>query len=391
MAVCTFLGHETMYEEDLPGRIQRAVDAVIEKYETVDFWFWRPGPFYAQCHMAVMRAKQRCPDKRITVSVVMDRAACQAFMAQTEPAYAQMPRGMVDRVIAAPEFTAAQGGTHALTIGKKINRWVMRKAACVIAYLYEALHAPEQGLYGAAQRAGARMVDVTAPETAAFFEQCIERLDGTEKQIFEGYRQRRTLGQIGAALGVSGTRIQQMTRTVCVQWMQAALACRRSMNETGGMGAPACSVFGMGEATYWSMAALEQAARYLVRQFGVQVFYVPAQECSCGYLYVLRAVTQWHDGVQIVAVTQGQADPAQTARCCPPCSRVERAGCKGRETADAGRWMIQRSAFCICQTASDAGDETMRGDWERGDAPILIDISPAAWYERQIALEKMDE
>ena len=33
----------------------------------------------------------------------------------------------------------------------------------------------------------------------------------------------------------------------------------------------------------------------------------------------------------------------------------------------------------------------MRGDWERGDAPILIDISSAAWYERQIALEKMDE
>ena len=36
MAVCTFLGHETVYEADLPGRIQRAVDAVIEKYETVD-------------------------------------------------------------------------------------------------------------------------------------------------------------------------------------------------------------------------------------------------------------------------------------------------------------------------------------------------------------------
>ena len=95
-------------------------------------------------------------------------------MAQAEPAHAQIPRGMVDRVIAVPEFTAAQGGTHALTTGKKINRWVMRKAACVIAYLYEALHAPEQGLYEAAQRAGARMVDVTAPETAAFFEQCIE-------------------------------------------------------------------------------------------------------------------------------------------------------------------------------------------------------------------------
>ena len=61
MAVCSFLGHWSVYDADIEYRLQAAVDEVVRQNESVDFWLHPWGEFFNYCFLAVLRAKTRSP------------------------------------------------------------------------------------------------------------------------------------------------------------------------------------------------------------------------------------------------------------------------------------------------------------------------------------------
>ena len=49
IAVCSFIGHEEVYDADLEHRLQTVVEQIIEYHETVEFLIYPRGRFYYLC------------------------------------------------------------------------------------------------------------------------------------------------------------------------------------------------------------------------------------------------------------------------------------------------------------------------------------------------------
>ena len=95
MAVCTFLGHQNVYDADIECRLQTAVNMVASENETVEFWLYPDETFFNYCLLAVLRVKKQNPQK-IRICLVADESKYTKLM-QQEPG--SIPACMFDRII----------------------------------------------------------------------------------------------------------------------------------------------------------------------------------------------------------------------------------------------------------------------------------------------------
>ena len=71
MFVCTFLGHKEVYDKDIYEKLARAVYGLVEEHDEAEFLFYNQGTFYDLCLAAVLEARQRFPQKRISITWVV--------------------------------------------------------------------------------------------------------------------------------------------------------------------------------------------------------------------------------------------------------------------------------------------------------------------------------
>lgn len=164
MITCCYLGHDSAYDRDL---YQRLLDAVIELTEDQPVRFlatWRsyysrteeynPQAFY---YRAILEARERFPDRGITISYVLDTR---------EESETWLPDSLDkrDTVLIIPyDF----GNTNPNEIGERVNRQMrllLAQADVVLRYVYPLLQGRYSQLSKFAERRGKKFLEHHKPE-----------------------------------------------------------------------------------------------------------------------------------------------------------------------------------------------------------------------------------
>lgn len=213
MITCCYLGHDSAYDRDL---YQRLLDAVIEVTEDQPVRFlaeWRsyygrvkgyhPQALYYQ---AILEARERFPDRHITISYVLDnRKESETWLPDS--------LDKRDTVLIIPyDF----GNTNPNEIGERINRQarlLLAQTDVVLRYVYPQLQGRYSQLSKFAERRGKKFLDIANPETAQLFMEYAktnlpERMRDALFLRLEG----NSWSKIGERFGVGSERARQITR-----------------------------------------------------------------------------------------------------------------------------------------------------------------------------------
>lgn len=213
MITCCYLGHDSVYDQDL---YQRLLDAVIELTEDQPVRFlatWRsyysrteeynPQALY---YRAILEVRERFPDRDITISYVLDTR---------ERSETWLPDSMDkrDTVLIIPyDF----GNTNPNEIGERVNRQarlLLTQVNVVLRYVYPQLQGRYSQLSKYAERRGKKFLDIANPETAqAFMEYAETKLPERMRDALFLRLEGNSWSEIGKRFGVGSERARQITR-----------------------------------------------------------------------------------------------------------------------------------------------------------------------------------
>ena len=380
MFVCTFLGHKEVYDKDIYEKLTRAVYGLVEEHDEAEFLFYNQGTFYDLCLAAVLEARQRFPQKRISITWVVPAEERERFAADLAGGRGKLPPCVADRVAAPPPVSGSP-----ITAHRKVERWTIQQSTHLISYLYFAFCAPENRQYFYARAAGLTVLDMTSPETAARILEGAAALPEREGLALRGALEGRSHREIGEILGISSSAAQQLSQRAGRSLRRAAR--QRLVGLWGQEPAPPvqCGIFALGPLTYESLSAFEQAVRFLWDRYHVRQFNIAAEYCRSGYINVLRRIVSPGAGwdVQLVAITHCPEMPEEAwketvSSLIPPCDAVENVDTQARRPR--AQWLrtakaiIERSDFCICNLSDQPLADSIGRHASKVQGAKLLDL-----------------
>ena len=370
---CTFIGTR-QYDLDLYGKIQAAVKKVLSKGEETEFLFYQTtGEFHALCFAALLEAKPRYPNKKVTAALVGRQGVKEGI-----------PSFLFDKTI--PAAPGTESVRQSARRWKQTAREIIRGADYVIACCYPELRGREYELlrYAAHQR-GVSVLNLLDAQTTEFLRKQIESLPSVERSIVEAVDAgcsysalARTMGISAAAVRARDGRSRRRLRACAVERMEG-----RRM-ERGPAAPLVCSIIlpgRRGGELEEQKNRLRQAMGFLVRRLDVSTFLVEQSNCP------MWGFSQPHEGgmrVELVVVThytlRDEVDwDAVRRRYLPPFTDL-----MNIDPETNIRWvrylrtvkaMLARSAFVICNVAGASPcDGRIRRCIERRRGIKILDI-----------------
>ena len=374
MAVCSFMGHINLYDWGLEEKLRKAVAQLVRGQEEVEFLFPPgAGAFHDLCAAAALEAKQRHPDKKITLTLVVRAEEREKYTADEPEEEAAVLACMADRVISPPDGTR-----------QSAQRWTVERSTHFISYFYAGLHVPEARYARLARSRGLTVTDLTDPETAAFIARRADGLEEDARRLLRGIGGGRTLKELAQEAGVCVPTVRRRIQRACGTLRRQAEQRRLDMAPADA-GTPAvCGVFALGRVTDRRLYVLEQTALYLVRRYHVTRFEVAEEYCHSGYMQILRSISEVYRDVRIVGITR-YPEPTQEAwrlivsDFVPPCHEVENfdPGVRrvGAKMLRLMKFIIKRSDFCLCALADNAFAESICRTAAKCGGVKLLDMS----------------
>ena len=382
MTVCSFLGHQDVFDADIEIRLQAAVDEVVRENETVEFWLCPDKAFFNCCLLAVLRAKKQNPQK-IGICLVADEYDYRKLMRQ-EPG--SVPACMFDKVILCRNDDGKS--SNDTMPYKTLLRHVVQKSTYVITYLYPRLYEAENHILSfAVKNPKIRILSVTSLETERAIIENAAKLSEKEQRIFHKMNERCTLKEAGASLGVGQERARQILRQGC-RTIRCNLELQFSKESTRiGNTNRACGIFALDRENYKLMKRFKHIVDFLAAAFRVKRFYIEQPYANSGYMIALKEWQPPFRTFRITAVTdeemfseQNRDDDLNT-RFCPPCDAVSCVSWPDAEYHAAGLHIIAdiigRSDFCISNLSAIAQIEKLQQYICQQKQTIFLDIGKA--------------
>lgn len=380
MAVCSFIGHTDVYDADIEYRLQRAVEDVVSRNETVDFWLYPHGEFSDYCLLAVWRAKKHCPE-RVKICLIADEERYRNFMRQ-EPGC--IPACMVDNVTLYPiDYIKARNVTIPYN---RLLRFIVEKSSYVISCVYEGLHETERNILHFAQRKrDLEIIPVISTETEQKIVEYERELN--EKELFALHKMNEglSLQAVGAIFEVSYERTRQILGKACCKIRKKLkIRCSRGRKSLG-LYNRTCGVFALGKENFDSMQSVERVIEFLTGRYYVKAVYVERVCALSGFASLIRQKRSWYNDYRITAVTEEDAfaEDKQDGndlliRYRPPCDAVM---CIGLTDVDNSRAslctiadIIGRSDFCIFDSTTASYIEELQQYINPERRTVFLDI-----------------
>ena len=383
-AKCSFLGDFNVYESGLFEKLKNAIDSITQEQDEIDFLIYSNGGFFDVCFLAAWEARQDYPEKKITLTVVRDNEEAEEYVYKAEQGETAIPPCIIDKVIAAPPFSVSQ---NYVAGRKKMLRWLIEQSTHVICYLYEGFHRAEYQQYKYAKRTGVKIIDVTDAETAAYIVQSIDTLEEREQKIIKSLNDGDTLKQIAAGFGISSSAVQQVAKHACRHLRERTARRAYKMIAQDAQSPAVCSIFLMGDASYKTLTAFEQAVSYLTVHCGVTQFNILQEYCHSGYAYVLKKLSEHNQFMHLIAITHYPDFKRMTKEewhnaaspYCPPCHAEEHIDTytddPQEQTEKAIGALIEQSDFCICYLADNPLKEKVGEYIAAAKTVKLLDLS----------------
>lgn len=364
MIICSFIGHDGVYDGDLEERLQAAVDQVVSEGGPVEFWIHVivNDTFFSRCLLAALRARTQYPE-RVTITLVRMHG------------WSDIPACMYDRVIS-PQVPEPSSRTLVGSYKKKLQ-WLIQNSTHVISYIYEGLF--DSNMPVVRVKSWQTLIDISSPETKAVILEGAEGMTAQEETVFRARSGGSTLAEAGALLGVGGERARRLLQQGCVALRKKLLIRSAVMQrQTENKLERACGLMALGEATYESLCAFKRLAAFLIFTYGIKKFYIAQADVHSAFSFALKLVTNGK-APQMIAVAGGEAAERYDLerRFCPPCDAVVCVS-SGDPEAGAGDLdvmsdLLGRTYFFICDQS--AGDATKRSACAaRAKDAVLLDL-----------------
>lgn len=126
MTSCTFAGHREVYQAKIDEAIEQAIDNLLKTDSEFIFYTGGMGDFDGKCASAVRAAKQKYPDKKIRLALVLPYMSNRL---NTDKGYYQY---YYDEIIIPAELA----GVHYKVAITMRNRWLVDRVDCLIAFVH---------------------------------------------------------------------------------------------------------------------------------------------------------------------------------------------------------------------------------------------------------------
>ena len=362
MIVCSFLGHETVYDTRAYERLLEAAERIVQENDEVDFWYYRLAmarksskDFFNMCCAAVLELKTRHPEKTIHFTRVIWRTLEPDFIASLQRHKTAIPTCLIDKVISPPPFTDPKINEDIVHISENIERWIIRQSDHIISYVYAGFSGLENQLLDAARNGSAVIHDITDSRTAAYITKNANALCGR---------------------GLPEDKARQRLKRMALDRLE-------KLEAKAGTRTVTCSIFSLDEVTYKSLSAFEQAVSYLIENYDAVQFNILSEYCSTGYMLILENLPRNYYSIKLVAITHSpkmqsttKEEQRRTAQdFCPPGHAMENIETSTEEShaqaPEATMALIDRSDFCICHLT---GNPSLQEYMEKTKRTKVLDL-----------------
>lgn len=380
MAVCSFLGHWSVYDADIEYRLQAAVDEVVRQNESVDFWLHPWGEFFNYCFLAVLRAKTRSP-QTVKICLIVSESQYTDIMQQKS---GSIPACMIDEItMYRVEHTQYRDW---MIPYRMLQRFIVQKSTYIIKYIYKKLYDTDRKILDFSEnRQDTEVISVSSEETERIIIEHIGLMPEQEQHVFQKIDGGCTLKEAGAALGVGKERTRQILHHGCAILKKSLERRRNHARATLGGQEYACGIFTLGRESYSSMRSLQCVIDFLTSAYQVKKVYIDQRCAESGFMMILKGWYPFSSKVHVTAVTD--AEPFSEAdreedilriRFCPPCDAVRYVGWPGMENDTDGLAaiadVIGRSDFCLFHGSAARFAEEQRRAVCQKKTVIFVDI-----------------
>ena len=210
MAVCSFLGHWSVYDADIDNRLQAAVDEVVSQNESVDFWLHPRGEFFNYCFLAVLRAKTRSP-QTVKICLIVSESQYADIIQQKS---GSIPACMIDEItMYRIERTKYRDW---MIPYQMLLRFIVQKSTCIVSYIYKKLYDSDRKMLKFAdEKSNIEVISVSSEETERAIMENIGLMSEQEQHVFQKINGGYTLKETGAMLGLGKERTRQILHHGC--------------------------------------------------------------------------------------------------------------------------------------------------------------------------------
>lgn len=289
MKKCYFLGLDEIYDLDLMGRINEELEQIVQKEDQIEFWFFSVvHPFEFSCFYLAISMRSKYPDKDIKIVKVYDPVKSDNPDSWYETAYnTHFPWILPDRIDLVPVMDDgfSRIPTQFIQQMNKVERWIIRQMDVVIAYNYPRLENSVSSMIKHARVSShADVISISFEETEKIIQKHIDAMpDERTSTIFKLRQNGVSNKEIGKALGISSTRVSQLTEKATRE-IRRTLKARFSQQLKKEKPHHICGLVGLSnDGSALQLVVFDSLLHHLVEYCGVTEFWLDEQTAGSGF------------------------------------------------------------------------------------------------------------
>ena len=392
MAICSFFGHNDVYDPDIDNMLQSAVEKVVDENETVEFLVYQHGRFYNRCFLAALKARSRYPGK-VTIAIVLHEEYFEGRGMYAWNKHSWIPFCMVDRIIIPPvdEFITDVAKRRDTTLSYKwMIRWLLPRSTHVISYLYRDLFGRENRLFDRAEAMPTlTIIDISCSETVQAIAERVWHIPDRERLVYQAISAGHECRHLAEQMGLNRTRVSQILSNGCrrigehLNWRDLKTLYTDKEKRS-------CSIFFADQITKDILKNFNAIIDFLIEVFEVRNFYIEASRSRSKLVTQIKRHLIPGRPLRILAVIDGAGSDTEDdaelemenimTRVCPPCDAavcIDHADSSLAGPLGVIPDMIDLSDFCICDFSEIPPQVNLQKYITRSKGTILLDVNKA--------------
>ena len=307
MAICSFLGNETVYEENLSLRLIRAVENVVVQNDEIEFLFYEQGSFYVRCLAAVMEVTHQYPYKHFTYTLLQapndDKLPCDFPRSLS---CRQIPKSIIGKVVVAPVDT--KNDPSSINRHKKSLRWMIGQSQFVISYIYPDFQDSLYPMYKFVMRQkGITTFNIISKETEKFIKKSIRGLSDKERLFIQKREEGYSYRKMGPIFKMSESAVRTQTINARIQLQKFALERQKILFQEQAPARPiVCSIMEYHRDTDFNPNVMEEfraTVDFLIHKFKVSLFLIEQSYCTMPFAKTIYEIVCRNPSIKVRLIT----------------------------------------------------------------------------------------
>ena len=390
-AKCAFCGMHSSIDVDLRERMRVAMEATLEKYDSLEFLIFHKNITSMMFLAEAMRLKRRHPEKEIMITKVSHIDAKYGSSENIAGVYyidrftETLPLGLFDKITYAAEYTGkakTEDPGYLMYSIRAYQNWVYAQSDIIFSYVYPDLPETETTDVDRLENKKDKIViSLASDKTAMRIRKLIGDLDEREQDFIHRIAAGDSCKQIGRKYGITGSAVNQAARKAARK--VRTLIGREYLKEKKANDeceARACGIFALGEQSKAYIYDIDMILKFLSGTFGVGQINVAQSDCFSETIGpVIARSTASFRGCKMVAVMDAESTvDSSVSSYCPPYDSMACIGVNPlNETSGqlaVYEHIIENSEFIITDTSELAYKDEVIAACAKYDT-ILIDVA----------------